>query len=132
RNFKRLLAYSAIGNMGYALIGLAAGTEEGARGMVIYLVIYVAMTLGAFGCVLAMRRGETVTEDIDELSGLAQTNLPLATLLAILMFSLAGIPPLAGFFAKFYVFLAAVTAELWPLAIIGVLSSVVAAYYYVR
>jgi NADH-quinone oxidoreductase subunit N len=131
-NIKRLLAYSAIGNIGYALIGLAAGTAEGARGVVIYLVIYVAMTLGAFACVLAMRRGQTATEEIDELSGLAQTNLALATLLAILLFSLAGIPPLAGFFAKFYVFLAAVREGLWPLAIIGVLASVVGAYYYVR
>jgi NADH-quinone oxidoreductase subunit N len=131
-NFKRLLAYSAIGNIGYALIGLAAGTQEGARGVVIYLVIYVAMTLGAFGCVLAMRRGQTATEEIDELSGLAQNNLPLATLLAVLLFSLAGVPPLAGFFAKFYVFLAAVKEGLWPLAIIGVLASVVGAYYYVR
>jgi NADH-quinone oxidoreductase subunit N len=135
-NIKRLLAYSAIGNIGYALIGLAAGSPEGARGVVIYLVIYVAMTLGAFGCVLAMRRPEGtnggMTEDIDDLSGLAQNNLALATLLAILLFSLAGIPPLAGFFAKFYVFLAAVREGLWPLAIIGVLASVVGAYYYVR
>jgi NADH-quinone oxidoreductase subunit N len=131
-NIKRLLAYSAIGNIGYALIGLAAGSPEGARGVVIYLVIYVAMTLGAFGVVLAMRRGQTMTEDIEELSGLAQNNLALATLLAILLFSLAGLPPLAGFFAKFYVFLAAVREGLWPLAIIGVLASVVGAYYYVR
>jgi len=131
-NIKRLLAYSAIGNIGYALIGLAAGSPEGARGVVIYLVIYVAMTLGAFGCVLAMRRADGMTEEIDDLSGLAQNNLALATLLAILLFSLAGIPPLAGFFAKFYVFLAAVREGLWPLAIIGVLASVVGAYYYVR
>jgi NADH-quinone oxidoreductase subunit N len=131
-NFKRLLAYSAIGNIGYALIGLAAGSPEGARGVVIYLVIYVAMTLGAFAVVLAMRRGQTMIEDIEELSGLAQNNLALATLLAILLFSLAGVPPLAGFFAKFYVFLAAVREGLWPLAIIGVLASVVSAYYYVR
>jgi NADH-quinone oxidoreductase subunit N len=131
-NIKRLLAYSAIGNIGYALIGLAAGSPEGARGVVIYLVIYVAMTLGAFACVLAMRRGQTMTEEIDDLSGLAQNNLVLATLFAILLFSLAGIPPLAGFFAKFYVFLAAVREGLWPLAIIGVLASVVSAYYYVR
>ncbi len=131
-NFKRLLAYSAIGNIGYALIGLAAGTPEGARGVVIYLVVYVAMTLGTFACVLAMRRGGEMTEDIDDLAGLAQNNLWLATILAILMFSLAGIPPLAGFFAKFYVFAAAVKEGLWPLAIIGVLASVVGAYYYVR
>jgi NADH-quinone oxidoreductase subunit N len=131
-NIKRLLAYSAIGNIGYALIGLAAGSPEGARGVVIYLVIYVLMTLGAFGVVLAMRRADGMTEEIDDLSGLAQNNLALATLLAILLFSLAGIPPLAGFFAKFYVFLAAVREGLWPLAIIGVLASVVGAYYYVR
>jgi NADH-quinone oxidoreductase subunit N len=134
-NIKRLLAYSAIGNIGYALIGLAAGSPEGARGVVIYLVIYVAMTLGAFGCVLAMRRADGMTEEIDELSGLAQNNLALATLLAILLFSLAGIPPLAGFFAKFYVFLAAVregSTMMWLLAVIGVLASVVGAYYYVR
>jgi NADH-quinone oxidoreductase subunit N len=131
-NIKRLLAYSAIGNIGYALIGLAAGSPEGARGVVIYLVIYVAMTLGAFACVLAMRRPQGMVEDIDELSGLAQNNLALATLFAILLFSLAGIPPLAGFFAKFYVFLAAVKEDLWPLAVIGVLASVVGAYYYVR
>jgi NADH-quinone oxidoreductase subunit N len=131
-NIKRLLAYSAIGNIGYALIGLAAGSPEGARGVIIYLVIYVAMTLGAFACVLAMRRSDGMVEDIDELSGLAQNNLGMATVLAILMFSLAGIPPLAGFFAKFYVFVAAVKEGLWALAIIGVLASVVGAYYYVR
>jgi NADH-quinone oxidoreductase subunit N len=131
-NIKRLLAYSAIGNIGYALIGLAAGSPEGARGVIIYLVIYVAMTLGAFACVLAMRRPEGPVEDIEELSGLAQTNLGFATVLAILFFSLAGIPPLAGFFAKFYVFVAAVKEGLWMLAVIGVLASVVGAYYYVR
>jgi NADH-quinone oxidoreductase subunit N len=131
-NIKRLLAYSAIGNIGYALIGLAAGSPEGARGVIIYLVIYVLMTLGAFACVLAMRREDGPVETIDELSGLAQTNLGFATVLAILMFSLAGIPPLAGFFAKFYVFVAAVKEGLWMLAVIGVLASVVGAYYYVR
>jgi NADH-quinone oxidoreductase subunit N len=131
-NIKRLLAYSAIGNIGYALIGLAAGSPEGARGVIIYLVIYVAMTLGAFACVLAMRRSDAMVEDIDELSGLAQNNLAMASILAILLFSLAGIPPLAGFFAKFYVFVAAVKEGLWALAVIGVLASVVGAYYYVR
>jgi NADH-quinone oxidoreductase subunit N len=111
---------------------LAAGSPEGARGVIIYLVIYIAMTLGAFACVLAMRRGDTMLEDIDELSGLAQNNLAMASVLAILLFSLAGIPPLAGFFAKFYVFVAAVKEGLWALAVIGVLASVVGAYYYVR
>jgi len=131
-NIKRLLAYSAIGNIGYALIGLAAGSPEGAQGVIIYMVIYVIMTLGAFACVLAMRRPQGMVEDIDELSGLAQTNLAMATVLALILFSLAGIPPLAGFFAKFYVFVAAVKEGLWPLAVIGVLASVVGAYYYVR
>jgi NADH-quinone oxidoreductase subunit N len=131
-NIKRLMAYSAIGNIGYMLIGLAAGTPEGVRGLIIYLVIYIAMTLGAFACVLAMRRQEGPVEDINELAGLAQTNLGLASVLAVFMFSLAGIPPLAGFFAKFYVFIAAVKQGLWPLAIFGVLASVVGAYYYVR
>ena len=95
-NIKRLLAYSAIGNVGYMLIGLAAGTPEGVRGVVIYLVIYVAMTLGAFACVLCMRRPGGMVEEIDELSGLAQNNLGMATMLAIVLFSMAGIPPLAG------------------------------------
>jgi NADH-quinone oxidoreductase subunit N len=131
-NIKRLLAYSAIGNIGYALIGLAAGSAEGARGVIIYMVIYIAMTLGAFACVLAMRRPQGMVEEIDELAGLAETNLGMATVLAILMFSLAGVPPLAGFFAKFYVFAAAVKEGLWPLAVFGVLASVVGAYYYVR
>jgi NADH-quinone oxidoreductase subunit N len=131
-NIKRLLAYSAIGNVGYMLIGLAAGTPEGVRGVVIYLVIYVAMTLGAFACVLSMRRQGGMVEEIDELSGLAQNNLGMATMLAIVLFSMAGIPPLAGFFAKFYVFAAAVKEGLWPLAVFGVLASVVGSYYYVR
>jgi NADH-quinone oxidoreductase subunit N len=131
-NIKRLLAYSAIGNIGYALIGLASASPEGARGVIIYMVIYVAMTLGAFACVLAMRRPQGMVEEIDELSGLAQTNLAMATVLALLLFSLAGVPPLAGFFAKFYVFVAAVKEGLWGLAVFGVLASVVGAYYYVR
>jgi NADH-quinone oxidoreductase subunit N len=131
-NIKRLMAYSAIGNVGYMLIGLAAASPEGVRGVIIYLVIYAAMTLGAFACILAMRRQGGPVEEIDELAGLSQTNLGMATVLAILMFSLAGIPPMAGFFAKFYVFAAAVKEGLWALAVLGVLASVVGAYYYVR
>ena len=132
-NIKRLLAYSAIGNIGYALIGLAAGSPEGARGVIIYMVIYVAMTLGAFACVLAMRRPRAAWwRTSTSWRAWPQTNLGMATVLAILMFSLAGIPPLAGFFAKFYVFVAAVKEGLWPLAVFGVLASVVGAYYYVR
>jgi NADH-quinone oxidoreductase subunit N len=130
RNFKRLLAYSSIGHMGFALIGLAAGTEEGIRGVLIYIAIYVAMTLGAFAVVLSMRRKVGYVEDIGDLSGLARTHPTMAFFLALLLFSLAGIPPLAGFFAKFYVFLAAIKAGLYTLSVIGVLASVVGAYYY--
>jgi NADH-quinone oxidoreductase subunit N len=131
-NIKRLMAYSSIGHMGYALVGLAAGTEAGVQGVIIYLVIYMAMTLGAFACILAMRRREGMVEEIDDLSGLSKTHPMMAFMLAMILFSLAGIPPLAGFFAKFYVFLAAVEAGLYVLAVIGVLASVVGAYYYLR
>ena len=132
RNIKRLLAYSSIGHMGYALVGLASGSAEGVSGVIVYLAIYLAMTLGTFACVLAMRRGDSMVEDIDDLAGLARTQPLMGVALAILMFSLAGIPPLAGFFAKFYVFLAAIQAGLYPLAVIGVLASVVGAFYYLR
>ena len=131
-NIKRLMAYSSIGHMGFALVGLAAGTSEGVEGVIIYLAIYLAMTLGTFACILAMRRNGRMVENIDALSGLSRTNPLMAFTLAMLLFSLAGIPPLAGFFAKFYVFLAAIHAGLFPLAIIGVLLSTVAAYYYLR
>jgi NADH-quinone oxidoreductase subunit N len=131
-NIKRLMAYSSIGHMGFALVGLAAGTSEGVEGVIIYLAIYLAMTLGTFACILAMRRNGRMVENIDALSGLSRTNPLMAFTLAMLLFSLAGIPPLAGFFAKFYVFLAAIHAGLFPLAIIGVLLSAVAAYYYLR
>jgi len=132
RNIKRLMAYSSIGHMGYVLVGLAAGTAEGVQGVIIYLAIYLAMTLGTFACILAMRRHGRMVEDIDQLAGLSNTSPMMAFLLAMLLFSLAGIPPLAGFFAKFYVFLAAINAGLYALAVIGVLLSVVGAYYYLR
>ncbi len=132
RNIKRLMAYSSIGHMGYALVGLAAGTEAGVQGVIIYLLIYMAMTLGTFACILAMRRGESMVEELDDLAGLARTNPAMAFMLGMLLFSLAGIPPLAGFFAKFYVFLAAIEAGLYVLSVIGVLASVVGAYYYLR
>jgi NADH-quinone oxidoreductase subunit N len=132
QNIKRLMAYSSIGHVGYALVGLAAGTHAGVTGVVIYLIIYVAMTLGTFAVILAMRRGGVMVEEIAELSGLARSHPVMAAMLAMLLFSLAGIPPLAGFFAKFYVFLAAIQAGLYPLAVIGVLASVVGAYYYLR
>ncbi|MDX2258100.1 MAG: NADH-quinone oxidoreductase subunit NuoN [Hyphomicrobiaceae bacterium] len=131
-NIKRLMAYSSIGHVGFALVGLSAGSQEGAQGVLVYLAIYLAMTLGTFACILAMRRGDEMVEAIGELGGLAQTNLPMAFALGMLMFSLAGIPPLAGFFAKLYVFQAVVKAGLYPLAVLGVIASVIGAYYYLR
>jgi NADH-quinone oxidoreductase subunit N len=130
RNIKRLMAYSSIGHMGYALVGLAAGTPEGVQGVLVYMSIYVAMTLGTFAVILSMRRDGKLVENISDLSGLARTHPTMAFFLAVLLFSLAGVPPLAGFFGKFYVFLAAIKAGLFTLAVIGVLSSVVGAYYY--
>jgi NADH-quinone oxidoreductase subunit N len=130
RNIKRLMAYSSIGHMGFALVGLAAGTPEGVQGVLIYMSIYVAMTLGTFACILAMRRDGTYVETIADLAGLSRTHPTTAFFLAMLLFSLAGIPPLAGFFAKYFVFLAAIKAGLYVLAVIGVLTSVVGAFYY--
>ena len=131
-NIKRLMAYSSIGHMGYALIGLAAGTPAGIRGVLVYMVIYVFMTAGTFACIIAMRRRGRAVEQISDLAGLSNTDPALALGFAVFMFSLAGIPVLAGFFAKLYIFLAAVQAGLWGLAIFGVLTSVVGAFYYIR
>jgi len=131
-NIKRLMAYSSIGHMGYALVGLAANSQAGVRGVVIYMLIYLVMTLGTFAFILAMRRNNENVEKISDLAGLSSTNPAMATILTILMFSLAGIPPLAGFWGKWYVFLAAISANLYALAIIGVLASVVGAFYYLR
>jgi NADH-quinone oxidoreductase subunit N len=130
RNIKRLMAYSSIGHMGFALIGLAAGTSEGVQGVLVYMAIYVTMTLGTFAVILSMRREGGMVESIDQLAGLARTHPGMAFMMAMLLFSMAGIPPLAGFFAKFYVFLAAIKAGLYVLAVVGVLASVVGAYYY--
>jgi len=132
RNIKRLMAYSSIGHMGFALVGLAANTQTGVRGVAIYMLIYLVMTLGTFAFILAMRRKDGNVEQIDDLAGLAQTNPMMATIMTIMMFSLAGIPPLAGFWGKWYVFLAAIEANLVALAVIGVLASVVGTYYYLR
>ena len=131
-NIKRLMAYSSIGHVGYMLIGLAAGSEAGIRGIAIYLAIYLAMNVGTFACILCMRRRDGMVEGIEDLKGLSKTNPMMAAMLAAFMFSMAGIPPLAGFFGKLYIFLAAIQAELYTLAVIGVLSSVVAAFYYMR
>jgi NADH-quinone oxidoreductase subunit N len=130
RSIKRLMAYSSIGHMGFALIGLAAGTAEGVQGVLVYMAIYITMTLGTFAVILSMRREGGMVESIDQLAGLARTHPTMAFFMATLLFSMAGIPPLAGFFAKFYVFLAAIKAGLYVLAVIGVLASVVGAYYY--
>ena len=131
-NIKRLMAYSSIGHMGFVLVGLAAGNETGAQGVLLYLTIYLFMNVGTFACILAMRRQDRMVEGIDQLAGLGRTHPQLALALAIFMFSMAGIPPLAGFFGKYYVFLAAIQAELYTLAVVGLLSSVVAAFYYLR
>jgi NADH-quinone oxidoreductase subunit N len=124
------MAYSSIGHMGFALIGLAAGTSEGIQGVLVYMAIYVAMTLGTFACIVAMRRSGKAFEDITDLAGLARTSPVWAFFLAMLLFSMAGVPPMAGFFAKFYVFLAAIKAGMFTLAVLGVLASVVGCYYY--
>ncbi|PZR86314.1 MAG: NADH-quinone oxidoreductase subunit NuoN [Stutzerimonas stutzeri] len=131
-NIKRLLAYSSIANMGYALVGLAAGTPAGVQGVMTYMAIYLATTLAAFACVLMMNRNGKPVEDIGELAGLSRTNGWMAFAMSMMMFSLAGIPPLAGFWAKWYVFLAAIEAKLYVLAVVGVITSVVGAYYYLR
>ena len=131
-NIKRLLAYSSIANMGYALVGLAAGTAAGVQGVMTYMAIYLATTLAAFACVLMMSRGGKPVEEIGELAGLSRTNGWMAFAMSMMMFSLAGIPPLAGFWAKWYVFLAAIEAKLYVLAVVGVITSVVGAYYYLR
>jgi NADH-quinone oxidoreductase subunit N len=132
RNIKRMMAYSSIGHMGFALVGLAAGTVEGAQGVVLYLVIYTVMTFGAFTVILAMSRNGQALEQISDFAGLSRTNPLMAFFFAMLLFSLAGIPPLAGFFAKFYVFTAAIKAGFFTLSVIGVITSVVGAFYYLN
>ncbi len=131
-NIKRLMAYSSIGHVGYALLGLAAGSEAGITGILLYMAIYLVMNVGAFGCILAMRRQNRMIETIPDLAGLSRTNPKMALAMGIFMFSMAGIPPLAGFFGKFYIFLAVIEAGMYGLAVIGVLTSVVGAYYYLR
>ncbi len=132
KNIKRLMAYSSIGHMGYALVGLAAGTAEGVTGVAVYLAIYVVTTLGTFAMILAMRRDGKPVEEIADLAGLSRSRPLAAAAFSVLLFSLAGIPPLAGFFGKLWVFLAAVHAGLIPLAVLGVIASVIGAYYYIR
>jgi len=131
-NIKRLMAYSSIGHMGYALLGLAAGTTAGVEGVLIYMTIYLITNAGVFVCILAMRRDGEAVETISDLAGLARTRPMLALAFAALMLSLAGLPPFAGFLAKFYIFLAVVAVHMYALAVLGVLASVVGAYYYLR
>lgn len=131
-NIKRLMAYSSIGHMGYALIGLAVGTATGVQGVLVYLAIYIFMNVGTFAIILSMRQKGRAVEGINDLAGLSRTQPGMALALTIFMFSMAGIPPLAGFLAKFYVFMAAVEAEMYGLAVIGLLTSVVGAFYYLR
>ena len=131
-DIKRMMAYSSIAHMGYALAGLAAGTSEGASGVVIYMTTYIFMGAGSFAIILMMRRDGAHVQKISDLTGLSSTHPVLALGMMLIMFSMAGIPPLAGFFGKWYVFLAAVNAGLIPLAVIGVLTSVIGAFYYLR
>ena len=131
-NIKRLMAYSSIGHMGFALVGFAAVSPAGVSSVILYMALYAVMTIGTFACILSMRRDSGMVEKIDDLAGLSQTNPYMAACLAVLMFSLAGIPPMAGFFGKLFVFRAAIDAGLYSLSIIGVLASVVGAYYYLR
>ena len=132
KNIKRLMAYSSIGHMGYALAGLATGTNDGIESSIIYISIYVIMNLGIFACIFRMQRKNIFYENIDELSGLSKNHPLMSMSLLIILFSLAGIPPLAGFFAKFYIFMSVIKAEMYFLAIIGLLTTVISAFYYLR
>ena len=131
-NIKRLMAYSSIGHMGYALAGLSTGTNAGIQSTIIYLTIYLVMNLGAFACIFMMKREKVFYENINDLSGLSKNQPILALSFLIILFSLAGIPPLAGFFAKFYVFMAVIESEMYTLAIIGLVTTVISAFYYLR
>lgn len=131
-NIKRLMAYSSIGHVGFALVGVVAGHEAGIQGVLVYLTIYLFMNIGVFAIIMTMRRKGQLVEGIDDLAGLSKTSPALAYILTALMFSMAGIPPLAGFWGKFYVFLAAVQTGHYSLAIFGMVTSVVSAYYYIR
>ncbi len=131
-NLKRLIAYSSIGHMGYALAGLASGTNQGIQSSIIYMSIYLVMTLSFFSCLFMLRKKNVFYEKIDDLSGLSTNHPVLSICMLIVLFSLAGIPPLAGFFAKFYIFLAVIEQSMYFLAVVGLLSTVIAAFYYLR
>ena len=131
-NLKRLLAYSSISHMGFALMGVINGSFDGVRSLSLYMLIYLVMSLALFISIIALKTNDEHIENIEDISGLAKINPVMALIISILLFSLAGIPPLAGFFAKFYVLYAAIDAKLYYLAIFGVLSSVISAFYYLR
>jgi len=132
KNIKRLMAYSSIGHMGYALAGLAPGTNAGIQSTIIYLIIYLVMNLGAFGCIFMMRRENIFYEEINDLSGLSKNHPLIALSFLIILFSLAGIPPLAGFFAKFYIFMSVIESKMYILAVLGLVTTVISAFYYLR
>ena len=132
KNLKRLMAYSSIGHMGYALAGLATGTNEGIQSSISYISIYLIMNLGIFSCIYCLKRKEIFYEDIEDLSGLSKNHPLISISLLILLFSLAGIPPLAGFFAKFYIFMSVINAKMYTFAVIGLVSTVISAFYYLR
>ena len=132
KNLKRLIAYSSIGHMGYALAGIATGSNEGIQSSITYMSIYLFMNLAFFSCVFMLRRNDRYFENLDDLSGLSKNHPILSFCLMIILFSLAGIPPLAGFFAKFYIFMSVIEAEMYLLAIIGLLTTVISAFYYIR
>ena len=132
KNFKRLLAYSSIGHIGYALAGVATGAISGYQSAIIYISIYVIMNIGAFSCLYLLKKDGQYKENISDLSGISKKNPLLAMSLLIILFSLAGVPPLGGFFAKFYVFVAVLEKEMYALAIIGLLTTVMSAFYYLK
>tara|TARA_B100000029_G_scaffold497230_1_gene564558 strand:- start:7318 stop:8730 length:1413 start_codon:yes stop_codon:yes gene_type:complete len=132
KNIKRLIAYSSIGHIGYAVAGMAAGTENGFKNTILYIAIYSVMNIGAFAFILSMKRGQKYVEEISELSGASKNHPMLCFGLLIILFSLAGIPPMAGFFAKFYIFMSVIESGMFTLAIIGLVTTVVSAFYYIR
>jgi len=132
KNLKRLIAYSSIGHIGYALAGLSVGTNEGLQSSIVYISIYIVMNLGFFSCLLMMKKNDLYFETIDDLSGLSRNHPILSICFMVILFSLAGIPPLAGFFAKFYIFKSVIEQSMYFLAIVGLLSTVIAAFYYLR
>ncbi len=132
KNIKRMMAYSSIGHVGYLLVGVSAGSVAGVEAVVVYLTIYIFMNMGVFSCILSMRQQDEMLDSIHDLKGISKTNPAMALALVLFMFSMAGVPPLAGFFGKFMVFAAAIDADLYGLAVIGVLTSVIAAFYYLR